>query len=75
MKGYIVDGYYVSHSLKRTSDLFADFPIRKSSIERKEPRLLLVTVDVKTGYGVTFDSYSGEAKYHDDKNTISSLCC
>jgi len=39
----------------------------------REPRLILVTVDVKTGDAVTFDSYLGEAKYHDyDKKTIST---
>lgn len=32
---------------------------------------LLVTVDVKTGDAVTFDSYSEEAKYHDDKISIN----
>lgn len=62
--------HFVLFSLKRTLERFADFPI-KTSIERKEPRLLLVTVDVKTGDAVTFDSYMGQAKYHDDKNTIS----
>ena len=49
--------HYVSHSLKRTLEQFADFPIKTSPLERKEPRLLLVTVDVKTGDAVTFDSY------------------
>ncbi len=41
-------------------------------LERKEPRLLLVTVDVKTGDAVTFDSYSDRAKYHDKKSFIYS---
>jgi NTE family protein len=63
--------HFVLFSLKRTLERFADFPVRKTSIERKEPRLLLVTIDVKTGDAVTFDNYSDEAKYHDDKNTIS----
>lgn len=64
--------HYVSHSLKRTLERFADFPIKTSPIERKEPRLLLVTVDVKTGDAVTFDSYSPQTVYHDNKNTISN---
>ncbi len=54
-------------SLKKTLGRFAHFPI-KTSFKEKEPRLLLVTVDVKTGDAVTFDSYSPYAKYHDDKN-------
>jgi len=62
--------HFVLYSLKRTLERFADFPIKTSPKERKEPRLLLVTVDVKTGDAVTFDSYTGETKYHDDKNTI-----
>ena len=45
------------YSLKRTLERFAHFPIKTSPLERKEPRLLLVTVDVKTGDAVTFDSY------------------
>ena len=56
-------------SLKKTLGRFADFPI-KTSFEKKEPRLLLVTVDVKTGDAVTFDSYSEQTKYHDDKMII-----
>ena len=64
--------HYLSHSLKRTLERFADFPIKTSLIERKEPRLLLVTVDVKTGDAVTFDSYSQQTEYHDNKNTISN---
>ena len=63
--------HFVLFSLKRTLERFAHFPI-KTSLERKEPRLLLVTVDVKTGDAVTFDSYSKQTKYHDDKNIISS---
>jgi hypothetical protein len=45
----------------------ADFPIK--TIEG-QPRFLLVTVDVQTGDAVTFDSYTNEAKYHYDRNTI-----
>jgi len=58
-------------SLKKTLERFSHFPI-KTSPEEKEPRLLLVTVDVKTGDAVTFDSYNNEAKYHDNKNSISN---
>jgi co-chaperonin GroES (HSP10) len=46
--------------------------MKTSPIERKEPRLLLVTVDVKTGDAVTFDSYSEQTIYHDNKNVISN---
>ncbi len=61
--------HFVLFSLKRTLERFARFPI-KTSVEEKEPRLLLVTVDVKTGDAVTFDSYSGQTIYHDNKNII-----
>jgi NTE family protein len=54
-------------SLRRTLKGFVDFPIKT---EEGEPRLLLVTVDVRTGDAVTFDSYSRQTKYHDEKNTI-----
>jgi NTE family protein len=59
------------NSLKRTLGRFAHFPI-KTSFENKEPRLLLVTVDVKTGDAVTFDSYSEQTLYHDDKIIINN---
>jgi len=64
--------HFILFSLKRTLERFADFPIMTSPIKRKEPRLLLVTVDVKTGDAVTFDSYSKQTSYHDNKNIISS---
>ena len=38
--------------------------------KKAKTRFLLVTVDVQTGDAVTFDSYTKEAKYHDDKNII-----
>ena len=63
--------HFVLFSLKRTLERFAHFPI-KTSVKEKQPRLLLVTVDVKTGDAVTFDSYSKEAKYHDNRNIISN---
>jgi len=63
--------HFVLFSLKRTLERFAHFPI-KTSAKEKQPRLLLVTVDVKTGDAVTFDSYSKEAKYHDKKSIISN---
>ena len=59
--------HYVLFSLKKTLEQFADFPIKT---KEGEPRFLLVTVDVQTGDAVTFDSYSKEAKYHNDRNTI-----
>ena len=63
--------HYVLYSLKRTLERSAHFPIN-TSVEKNQPRLLLVTVDVKTGDAVTFDSYVKKAKYHDDRNTISN---
>lgn len=63
--------HYVLFSLKRTLERFVRSKI-KTSPKTREPRLLLVTVDVRTGDAVTFDSYSEEAKYHDNKTTISS---
>jgi hypothetical protein len=56
-------------SLRRTLERFAHFPIKT---EEGQPRLLLVTVDVQTGDAVTFDSYSKQTKYHDDRNIICS---
>ncbi len=52
-----------SEPLKRSLERFAKFPIAttfddKSSLP--QPRLLLVTVDVAEGVGVTFDSYETE---------------
>lgn len=54
-------------SLRRTLERFAHFPIKT---EEGKPRLLLVTVDVQTGDAVTFDSYSKQTKYHDERNII-----
>jgi hypothetical protein len=58
--------HYAPFSLKRTLKQFADFPIKT---KEGEPRFLLVAVDAQTGDAVTFDSYSKEAKYHNDTNT------
>jgi len=44
---------------------FANFPI-KTNFDHEEPRLLTTAVDVKTGEGVIFDSYSQESKYGKD---------
>lgn len=66
--------HYVLYSLKRTLGHFAKFPINTSPDDDfqlpKKPRLLLVTVDGKTGDAVTFDSYDKKAKYHDEENII-----
>jgi NTE family protein len=68
--------HYVLYSLKRTLEGFAKFPINTSPPTThdfpKKPRLLLVTVDGKTGDAVTFDSYDKKAIYHDDENIISN---
>jgi NTE family protein len=52
-----------SEPLKRSLERFAKFPIATTFDERSslpQPRLLLVTVDVAEGVGVTFDSYETE---------------
>jgi NTE family protein len=68
--------HFVLFSLKRTLERFARFPIDTSPDDisqfPKKPRLLLVTVDAKSGDAVAFDSYSKEVRYHDEKNTISN---
>jgi NTE family protein len=65
--------HFVFYSLKETLEQLAHFPIEiqnKQEVREHQPRFLLVTVDVKTGDAVTFDSYSEETKYHDDKKSI-----
>jgi NTE family protein len=65
--------HFVLFSLKETLERLGYFPMkieRDQQIRERQPRFLLVTVDVKTGDAVTFDSYSEETKYHDDKNVI-----
>jgi predicted acylesterase/phospholipase RssA len=58
--------HYAPFSLKRTLKQFADIQIKT---KEGEPKFLLVAVDAQTGDAVTFDSYSKEAKYHNDTNT------
>src|SRR5215208_1243643 len=65
--------HFLSYSLKETLGKLAHFPIeieKEQKIKERQPRFLLVTVDVKTGDAVTFDSYSEGTKYHEDKNSI-----
>jgi len=50
---------YSNEPLKQSLEKFAKFPIA-TSYERKEPRLLLVAVDVQEGSTVVFDSYEKE---------------
>jgi NTE family protein len=59
--------HFVLFSLKKTLERYVDFPIKKDIDQR---RFLLVTVDVRTGDAVTFDSYNDDVKYHDDRSTI-----
>ena len=47
---------YSNGPLKQSLEKFAKFPI-STSYEKKEPRLLLVAVDVQEGSTVVFDSY------------------
>ncbi len=49
--------HYENLPLKIYIEKFAKFPIKTSNKEKKEPRLLLVSVDVQEGATVTFDSY------------------
>jgi NTE family protein len=65
--------HFVLFSLKETLERLGYFPItieKVQQIKERQPRFLLVTVDVKTGDAVTFDSYSEGTKYNDDKNSI-----
>ena len=48
--------FIVTDPLKQTLEKFVKFPIA-TSYEKKEPRLLLVTIDVQDGSTVVFDSY------------------
>jgi predicted acylesterase/phospholipase RssA len=50
---------YSNEPLKQSLEKFAKFPIA-TSYEKKEPRLLLVAVDVQEGSTVVFDSYEKE---------------
>ena len=47
---------YSNKPLKRSLEKFANFPIT-TSYQEKEPRLLLVAIDVQEGLAVVFDSY------------------
>ena len=47
---------YSNEPLKRSLEKFAKFPIA-TSYEKKEPRLLLVAIDIQEGSTVVFDSY------------------
>ena len=74
--------HFLLYSLKQTLRKYVNHPIKTIPYEKdapneknpsnikKGPRLLLVTVDVKTGDAVTFDSYSKSVKYNNDKNII-----
>lgn len=55
---------YNNQPLKESLRRFAKFPIA-TSFDQKQPRLLLVSVDVQEGVAVTFDSY-----HKDDNGTI-----
>ena len=50
---------YDNEPLKQSLEKFANFPI-STSFEKKEPRLLLVAVDIQEGVPVVFDSYEKE---------------
>jgi NTE family protein len=56
---------YSNYPLKKSIKDYATFPI-KTDPDKKEPRLLLVTVDIEEGETVTFDSYSKESEYGED---------
>jgi NTE family protein len=50
---------YDNEPLRKSVERFVRFPIA-TSLERKEPRLLVISVDAKEGTTVTFDSYETE---------------
>lgn len=56
---------YSNYPLKESIKDYATFPIKTDPV-KKEPRLLLVTVDIEEGETVTFDSYSKESEYGED---------
>jgi NTE family protein len=65
--------HFLSYSLKETLEGLSHFPIvveKEQQVREHHARLLLVAVDVKTGDAVTFDSYSKEAKFHNNKSSI-----
>ncbi len=64
---------YNNDMLRESIKRFANFPIA-TSFENKEPRLLVVGVDIQEGETVTFDSYAKpdgfrKTQYGYDKNT------
>ena len=54
---------YSNEPLKKSLEKFVKFPIA-TSYQNKEPRLLLVTLDVQEGVTVVFDSYEKEDGTH-----------
>jgi NTE family protein len=50
---------YDNEPLRKSVEKFVRFPIA-TSLERKEPRLLVISVDAEEGTTVTFDSYEKE---------------
>ena len=50
---------YDNEPLRKSVERFVRFPIA-TCLERKEPRLLVISVDAKEGTTVTFDSYEKE---------------
>lgn len=50
---------YDNEPLRKSVERFVRFPIA-TSLERKEPRLLVISVDAEEGTTVTFDSYEKE---------------
>lgn len=63
---------YSNEPLKASLQKFVQFPIA-TSYDRKEPRLLMVTVDVEDGETVTFDSYSNKAEYGSSKTVKRTI--
>jgi predicted acylesterase/phospholipase RssA len=64
---------YNNDGLRDSLKRFANFPI-STSFDKKEPRLLVISVDVQEGETVTFDSYAKpdgvrKTEYGYDKNT------
>ena len=53
-----------TYSLEESCRNYIKFPI-KTDYEKREPRFLLVSVDVQSGDTVAFDSYSDETEYEE----------
>jgi NTE family protein len=63
---------YDNEPLRRSVERFVRFPIA-TSFERKEPRLLVISIDAEEGTTVTFDSYEKEKGIRETQYSNSLL--